>query len=89
MTSTRLAISRRGRHSPKALTSAVMFFLASGRLMARMTGLRGLERKRKISFQMGGSSRFSLKPMGADAGGAGAPWGLVAGDWARLLLLPR
>ena len=35
--------------SPNAFTSVVMFFLASGRDMARMTGLRGLRRKRAIS----------------------------------------
>ena len=35
--------------SPNALTSVVMFFLASGRLMARMAGLRGLARNLNIS----------------------------------------
>lgn len=49
MMSTRLASSRRVGFSPKALTSVVMFFLASGRDMARMAGLRGLRRNRKIS----------------------------------------
>jgi hypothetical protein len=44
MTSTRLAISRRVRLSPNARTSAAMFFLASGRDIARITGLRGLRR---------------------------------------------
>ncbi len=49
MMSTRLASSRRVGFSPKALTSVVMFFLASGRDMARMAGLRGFRRNRKIS----------------------------------------
>ena len=50
MMSTRLASSRSVGFSPKALTSVVMFFLASGRDMARMAGLRGFFRKRKISY---------------------------------------
>jgi hypothetical protein len=33
-----------------------MFFLASGRDMARITGLRGLRRNLKMLRQMGGSS---------------------------------
>ena len=50
MMSTRLASSRSVGFSPKALTSVVMFFLASGRDMARMAGLRGFFRNRKISY---------------------------------------
>jgi hypothetical protein len=38
------------------LTSVVMFFLASGRDMARITGLRGLRRNLKMLRQIGGSS---------------------------------
>ena len=49
MMSTRLAMLRSLLFSPKALTRVVMFFLASGRLMARMTGLRGLRRNLNIS----------------------------------------
>ena len=49
MISTKLASSRKVLFSPKAFTRVVMFFLASGRLIARMAGLRGLRRKRAIS----------------------------------------
>ena len=49
MMRTRLASSRSVGFSPNALTRVVMFFLASGRDMARITGLRGLRRKRAIS----------------------------------------
>lgn len=48
MTSTRFAISRSALFLPYALTRVVMFFLASGRLMARITGLRGLRRNLKM-----------------------------------------
>jgi hypothetical protein len=48
-----LASSRRVGCSPKALTRVVMFFFASGRDMAKMAGLRGLRRKRKISCSRG------------------------------------
>ena len=47
--STRLASSRSIAFSPNALTSVVMFFLVSGRDMARMAGLRGFFRNLKIS----------------------------------------
>ena len=49
MMSTRLASSRSIAFSPNALTSVVMFFLVSGRDMARMAGLRGFFRNLKIS----------------------------------------
>ena len=39
MMSTRLAHSRSSGFSPNAWTSVVMFFFASGRLIARMAGL--------------------------------------------------
>ena len=39
MMSTRLASPLRVLFSPKAFTRVVMFFLGSGRLMARMAGL--------------------------------------------------
>ncbi len=41
MMSTRLASPLRVLFSPKAFTRVVMFFLGSGRLMARMAGLWG------------------------------------------------
>lgn len=49
MMRTRLASSRRVGFSPKAFTRVVIFFLASGRDMARMAGLRGFFRNLKIS----------------------------------------
>ena len=49
MIRTRLASSRSVGSSPKALTRVVMFFLASGRDMAKMAGLRGFFRNLKIS----------------------------------------
>ena len=49
MMSTRLASSRSIVFLPNALTSVVMFFFASGRLIARIAGFRGLRRKRAIS----------------------------------------
>ena len=49
MIRTRLASSRSVGSSPKALTRVVMFFLASGRDMARMVGFRGFFRNLKIS----------------------------------------
>ena len=49
MMRTRLASSRSVGSSPKALTRVVMFFLASGRDMARMAGLRGFFRNLNIS----------------------------------------
>ena len=49
MMRTRLASSRSMGCLPKALTSVVMFFFASGRLIARMVGLRGFFKKRPIS----------------------------------------
>ena len=54
MTSTRLASSRRVGFSPKAFTRVVIFFLASGRDMARMAGLRGFFRNLKISCKASG-----------------------------------
>lgn len=53
MISTRLASSRSMGCLPKAFTSVVMFFLASGRLMARIAGLRGFFRNRPISWEGG------------------------------------
>jgi hypothetical protein len=49
MTRTRLDSSRSIGFCPNALTSVVMFFLASGRDIARMAGLRGWRRKREMS----------------------------------------
>lgn len=49
--------------SPNAFTRVVMFFLASGRLMARMTGLRGFLRKRNTSCSR---SRFNTVAPGDD-----------------------
>ncbi len=49
MISTRLASSRNIVFLPNALTSVVMFFFASGRLIARIAGLRGLRRNLAIS----------------------------------------
>ena len=48
MMRTRLASFLRVSSSPKAFTSVVRFFFASGRDMARMTGLRGFWRNLKI-----------------------------------------
>ncbi len=49
MMSTRLASPLRVLFSPKAFTRVVMFFLGSGRLMARMAGLWGFLRYLLIS----------------------------------------
>jgi len=55
MMSTRLASSRSIVFLPNALTSVVMFFFASGRLIARIAGFRGLRRKRAISCAQHGA----------------------------------
>ena len=49
MISTKLASFLRVSSSPNALTRVWMFFLASGRDMARITGFRGFFRKRKMA----------------------------------------
>lgn len=45
---TRFAISLNCRHSPKALTRLIKFFLGSGLASASIIGLRGFEKKRII-----------------------------------------
>ena len=49
MMSTKLASFLRVSSSPNALTRVWMFFLASGRDIARITGFRGFFRKRKMT----------------------------------------
>ena len=63
MTRTRLDSSRSIGFCPNALTNVVMFFLASGRDIARMAGLRGWRRKREMSCrrQMCGYDRMQLR----------------------------
>ena len=52
---TRFARSLKTGLLPKALMSMMTFFFLSGRHMAKITGLWGLRRNRKISRQSGGS----------------------------------
>lgn len=74
MISTRFAISLRVLFLPYALTSVVIFFLASGRLMARITGLWGFLRNLKILFQIGASSGgATLAKVSTDAVGLRGP----------------
>jgi len=54
---TKLARSRSTREEPYARTRAVTFFLASGLLMARITGLPGWRRKRPICKAAGSAAQ--------------------------------
>ena len=60
MISTKLASFLRVSSSPNALTRVWMFFLASGRDMARITGFRGFFRKRKMACKESTPSLVAL-----------------------------